>query len=133
MIRSNSRWLLLLCCCQLFIMLVFINYSAVLPILRLEWGMNNTQAGMIFSTYQLGYIASGVLLSALTDRMNTKLIFTSEAAQPGPRYRLTYIKTGDDTLKMTFEIAPPNDPSKFKTYIEAAARRKAADSRPGTQ
>jgi hypothetical protein len=67
---------------------------------------------------------------ALSD---TKLIFTSEAAQPGPRYRLTYIKTGDDTLKMTFEIAPPNDPSKFKTYIEAAARRKAADARPGTQ
>jgi len=63
----------------------------------------------------------------------TKLMFTSEAAQPGPRYRLTYIKTGDDTLKMTFEIAPPNDPSKFKTYIEAAARRKGADSRPGTQ
>jgi hypothetical protein len=67
---------------------------------------------------------------ALSD---TKLTFTSEAAQPGPRYLLTYIKTGDDTLKMTFEIAPPNDPSKFKTYIEAAARRKSADSRPGTQ
>ena len=49
MIRSNTRWLLLLCCCQLFIMLVFINYSAILPILRQEWGMNNTRAGMIFS------------------------------------------------------------------------------------
>jgi len=61
------------------------------------------------------------------------LMLTSETAQPGPRYRLTYIKTGDDTLKMTFEIAPPNDPSKFKTYIEATARRKATDSRPGAQ
>ena len=79
MIRSNSRWLLLLCCCQLFIMLVFINYSAVLPILRLEWGMNNTRAGMIFSVYQLGYIASGVLLSILTDRINTKHIFITAA------------------------------------------------------
>lgn len=79
MIRSNTRWLLLLCCCQLFIMLVFINYSAVLPILRQEWGMNNTRAGMIFSVYQLGYIASGVLLSILTDRINTKHIFISAA------------------------------------------------------
>lgn len=79
MIRSNSRWLLLLCCCQLFIMLVFINYSAVLPILRQEWGMNNTRAGMIFSIYQLGYIASGVLLSILTDRINTKHIFITAA------------------------------------------------------
>ncbi|MEI6212901.1 MAG: MFS transporter [Desulfuromonadales bacterium] len=79
MIRSNSHWLLLLCCCQLFIMLVFINYSAILPILRHEWNMNNTQAGMIFSVYQLGYIASGVLFSTLTDRVNTRLIFISAA------------------------------------------------------
>lgn len=79
MIRSNTRWLLLLCCCQLFIMLVFINYSAVLPILRQEWGMNNTSAGMIFSVYQLGYIASGVLLSILSDRLNIKHIFITAA------------------------------------------------------
>ena len=60
-------------------MLVFINYSAVLPILCQEWGMNNTRAGMIFSVYQLGYIASGVLLSILTDRINTKHIFITAA------------------------------------------------------
>ena len=53
-----------------------------------------------------------------------KLVFASDAAQPGPRYRLTYLKTGEDTLKLTFEIAPPNAPAKFSTYIEAAARRK---------
>lgn len=79
MIRSNSRWLALLCCCQLFIMLVFINYSAVLPILRQEWRMSNTQAGMIFSVYQLGYITSGVLLSTLTDRFNIRNIFITAA------------------------------------------------------
>jgi MFS family permease len=72
---SNSRWLFLLCLAQLFIMLVFINYSAILPLLKHEWGMSNTQAGTIFSAYQLGYIASGVLLSALTDRFNTRNIF----------------------------------------------------------
>jgi len=78
-IDSNTRWLVLMCICQLFIMLVFINYSAVLPLLRAEWGMSNTQSGMIFSVYQLGYIASGVLLSTLTDRMNTRVIFISAA------------------------------------------------------
>jgi MFS family permease len=78
-ITNNARWLVLMCVCQLFIMLVFINYSAVLPLLRKEWGMSNTQAGMIFSVYQLGYIASGVLLSALTDRMNTRIIFITAA------------------------------------------------------
>lgn len=79
MIRSNTRWLLLLCCCQIFIMLVFINYSAVLPILRIEWNMSNTQAGMIFSVYQLGYIVSGVILSILSDRFNIKRIFITAA------------------------------------------------------
>ncbi|MDR3581122.1 MAG: MFS transporter [Oryzomonas sp.] len=77
--QKNTRWLLLVCLCQLFIMLVFINYSAVLPILRQEWGMSNTRAGMIFSVYQLGNIASGVILSTLTDRMNTKVIFIGAA------------------------------------------------------
>jgi MFS family permease len=72
---EKTRWLLNLCLAQCFIMLVFINYSAVLPLLVREWGMSNTKAGSIFSVYQLGYIASGVILSALTDRINTRNIF----------------------------------------------------------
>lgn len=80
---GNTGWLLLLCFCQLFIMLVFINYSAILPLLKTEWGMSNTQAGIIFSVYQLGYIASGVLLSALSDRINTRNIFIIAALWSG--------------------------------------------------
>ncbi|HEY6837726.1 MAG TPA: MFS transporter, partial [Geobacteraceae bacterium] len=72
---DKTRWLLILCLAQCFIMLVFINYSAVLPLLKQEWRMTNTMAGSIFSVYQLGYIASGVVLSALTDRINTRNIF----------------------------------------------------------
>jgi hypothetical protein len=53
-----------------------------------------------------------------------RLIMTSAASQSGPRYRLTYLKTGDNDLNLTFEIAPPHAPEKFKTYIEATARRK---------
>lgn len=80
---AKTRWLLLLCLAQCFIMLVFINYSAVLPLLRSEWGMSNTMAGSIFSVYQLGYIASGVILSALTDRLNTRNIFIVSALWSG--------------------------------------------------
>lgn len=54
----------------------------------------------------------------------SKLVFLSDPGQTGPRYRLTYLKTGEDELKLTFEIAPPNDRNSFKTYIEASARRK---------
>jgi MFS family permease len=80
---EKTRWLLTLCLAQCFIMLVFINYSAVLPILKQEWGMNNTMAGSIFSVYQLGYIASGVILSSLTDRLNTRNIFIISALWSG--------------------------------------------------
>jgi MFS family permease len=80
---DNSCWLMLLCASQIFIMLVFINYSAILPILKTEWGMNNTRAGIIFSVYQLGYIASGVLLSTLSDRINIRNIFITAALWSG--------------------------------------------------
>ncbi len=81
--RSDTTWLLTLCGSQIFIMLVFINYSAILPLLKSEWGMNNTQAGMIFSVYQLGYIASGVVLSVLSDRLNIRWIFIVSALWSG--------------------------------------------------
>ena len=80
---SNTTWLLLLCLSQIFIMQVFINYSAVLPLLKAEWAMNNTQAGVIFSAYQLGYIASGVLFSTLSDRINIRWIFIGSAIWSG--------------------------------------------------
>ncbi len=51
------------------------------------------------------------------------LVMSSDPAQPGPRYRLTYAKTGDTDLKIMFEIAPPSAPDQFKKYIEAAAKR----------
>ncbi len=55
----------------------------------------------------------------------TKLVFISNEAQPGPRFRLTYLKTAGDELRLRFEIAPPNQRDRFKTYLEASARRKA--------
>jgi MFS family permease len=79
MADKKTRWLLLLCLAQSFIMLVFINYSAVLPLLKQEWGMNNTMAGSIFSVYQLGFVISSVTMSVLSDRVNTKRIFIASA------------------------------------------------------
>jgi len=39
-------------------------------------------------------------------------------------FRLTYRKTGPDSLALKFEIAPPGKPGAFTTYIDAAAHRK---------
>ena len=57
-----------------------------------------------------------------------KLVFVSDPAQTGQRYRLTFVKTREDEIKLTFEIAPPSDRSSFKTYIEASARRTPGGS-----
>jgi hypothetical protein len=50
--------------------------------------------------------------------------FVSEVLPSSPRYRLTYFKTGSNTLTLKFEIAPPGKPDSFSTYIEAKAKRK---------
>jgi MFS family permease len=64
-------------------MLVFANYSALLPVLQKEWSLTNSQAGWIFSSYQLGYILSVVFLSSLTDYTSAKYIYVITAFWAG--------------------------------------------------
>lgn len=49
-------------------------------------------------------------------------VLTSEAA-PGPRFRLSYLQAPEGAVTVRFEIAPPQAPEAFKTYLEAATRR----------
>jgi hypothetical protein len=51
--------------------------------------------------------------------------FIGDASPANPRFRLTYRKTGTDTLAIRFEIAMPAKPDSFSTYIEATARRSS--------
>ena len=76
---GDSAWLLKFCVAYGFIMLVFLNYAAVLPLVQREWGLTNSAAGMIFSAYQFGYIFSATILSYLTDRFKARRIFLISA------------------------------------------------------
>ena len=76
---AHSGWLLAFCISYAFIMLVFLNYTAVLPLVQKEWRLSSAAAGSIFSAHQIGYIASGVLLTFLTDRYNPRVIFLLSA------------------------------------------------------
>jgi hypothetical protein len=49
--------------------------------------------------------------------------FLSDPGQPGPRYRLTYVRTGTDSMKLNFEIANPDKPNTLKSYIDANLQR----------
>ena len=63
-----------------------------------------------------------ILYEVLAD--GSRIVFLSAAAPNQPRYRFTYERTGSNRLKIRFEIAPPGKPGEFRSYIEAAARRK---------
>lgn len=72
---DRYRWLMWLSFAEIGTMLVFNNYSALLPILQKEWALTNSQAGWIFSSYQIGYILAAVLLTSLTDYVHPKYIY----------------------------------------------------------
>jgi hypothetical protein len=52
------------------------------------------------------------------------LVFLSDLLSSAPRYRLTYTKAKNHTLNIKFEIAPPDKPQSFSTYLEGTAHRK---------
>ncbi len=64
-------------------------------------------------------------VSALPDAKG--LVFVSSPQPSAPRFRLTYTKGEDDKVAVKFEIAPPNKPEEFRTYLEGTARRKPSD------
>jgi MFS family permease len=64
-------------------MLVFSNFNAVLPILQSEWGLSNTEAGLIFTAYQAGYILAVAILSTLTDWVEPRKIYLAGALWAG--------------------------------------------------
>ena len=68
-------WLLMMSI-TLFVMLFpFSSYVAALPIIQHEWGLNNTQAGAIFSAYLAGFAVSALVVVPMTDRFGSKRIF----------------------------------------------------------
>lgn len=62
-------WLAGLSAILLLALMPFSSYVVALPFIRAEWQINNTQSGMIFSSYLVGYALSSLLLVPLTDRI----------------------------------------------------------------
>jgi hypothetical protein len=52
------------------------------------------------------------------------LTFLSDPAPSSPRFRLTYVKAEGEALRIKFEIAPPDKPETFQTYLDGSARRR---------
>src|SRR3954466_4499473 len=56
-------------------MLGFSTYAALLPELRDEWGLSNSQAGIVAGMFFAGYVATVSLWTALTDRMDARRVY----------------------------------------------------------
>jgi hypothetical protein len=54
----------------------------------------------------------------------TGVVFLSDAQPSNPHFRLTYTKGKADTLSIKFEIAPPDKPDEFRTYLDGTVRRR---------
>ncbi len=72
---DRFRWLFWLSTAEIGTMLVFNNYSALLPVLQKEWLLTNSEAGWVFSSYQIGYLFAVVFLTSLTDYIHAKYIY----------------------------------------------------------
>jgi acetyl esterase/lipase len=51
------------------------------------------------------------------------IVFLSEPQAAGSHYRLTYLATGPDQIALTFEIAPADQPTQFRKFIEGKVRK----------
>ena len=73
----SLAWLLMMSTTLFVLLFPFSSYVAALPIIQDEWGLNNTQAGAIFSAYLAGFAVSALVVVPMTDRFGSKRIFIS--------------------------------------------------------
>lgn len=53
-----------------------------------------------------------------------QIVLLSEKREGAPQYRLTYEDVQPGTVKLLFEIAPPDKPGRFIKYVDATVHRK---------
>jgi MFS family permease len=65
---AGYGWLACISLALFLALLPFSAYIASLPFLQAEWGLSNTLAGVLFSSYLVGYALASLLVVPLTDR-----------------------------------------------------------------
>ena len=79
----RARALLVLSLAQAGAMLIWYNFSAVLPLVQREWNLSGGEAGGILAAFQAGYVAAVLFTSWLADRYGGRLVFAVSAAATG--------------------------------------------------
>ncbi|UWG47275.1 MFS family permease [Halanaeroarchaeum sp. HSR-CO] len=72
--RERRRTLFVTSTALFFSVLIWFNYSAVLPFVVDEWGLTGTEAGVIFGAFQAGYLVAILPAGWLSDRYSPRWI-----------------------------------------------------------
>ncbi|HUF81194.1 MAG TPA: MFS transporter [Burkholderiales bacterium] len=72
---SPALLTLLMCVAEVFQMTGFAAYTTLLPVLQKEWGLANSEAGLISGIYFAGYVAATPVLTSLTDRVDARRVY----------------------------------------------------------
>ncbi|MGB4802363.1 MAG: MFS transporter, partial [Anaerolineae bacterium] len=68
-------WLLQFCAARAAFATMFTAWSAVLPLLKVDWQMAAWQAGMVQSAYHVGFLVSLFAVGFLSDRFGARRIY----------------------------------------------------------
>ena len=64
-----------MCGAEIFSMTGFAAFTTLLPALQREWGLSNSEAGLISGIYYAGYVMATPVLTALTDRVDSRRVY----------------------------------------------------------
>lgn len=81
--RERQRVLLVLSITLFLSVLVWFNYSAVLPLIVDEWGLSGIEAGIIFGALQAGYLVAILPAGWLADRYSPRWVIAVGATGTG--------------------------------------------------
>jgi len=65
----------IMCVAESFSMAAFAAYTTLLPLFQREWGLSNSEAGLIGGIAFAGYMTAVPVLTALTDRIDSRRIY----------------------------------------------------------
>lgn len=72
---GDIRWLALFCTARVCFSFIFLSYSAALPLLKTDWQMSASRAGLIQSSWYLGLLVSLFFVGFLGDKFGAKKTF----------------------------------------------------------
>ena len=73
--QSDAAWLTVLCLGRMGFVFIFTTYSAALPLLKADWSMSASEAGLVQSAWHAGYLISLFAVGFITDRRGAKKTF----------------------------------------------------------